>query len=202
MPDIDEPAPKDPKTGDVIRTLFELLIKDEEFKRSLGRRTTYLILATLAVATAELTIGLPIITLASTPIVGTIIVFLIAQVEDWIRSRRPKTIFYLCPNFMCPKEGRFYSIKWSSLPQYRKLRSCPACGSKLIKRCRQRNHYIISPDLNNPDAPPTVDSFCPFCDPSLPSFKRKHLATSVAESAERDAPPTLGARPSEVCATL
>lgn len=170
MPDNDESPSQEPKTGDVVKTLFELLIKDEEFKKSLGRRTTYLILATLAIATAELTIGLPIITLASTPILGTIIVFLIAQVEDWIRSKRPKTIFYLCPS-----EFRFFPIKWTSLPQYRKLKSCPNCGTKLIKRCQQGKHYIVSPDLTDPDAPPTAGSFCPFCDPNLPKDKRGYV---------------------------
>jgi hypothetical protein len=179
MPDIDDPPSQEPKTVDVVRTLFELLIKDEEFKKSLGRRTTYLILATLAIATAELTIGLPIITLASTPILGTIIVFLIAQVEDWIRSRRPKTIFYLCPN-----ERKFFAINWSSLPQYRKLKSCWNCGTKLIKRCQQGEHYIVSADLKDPDAPPTVGSFCPFCDPKLPKEKRAYLLSDSATIAE------------------
>lgn len=175
MPDTSESPSQEPKTGDVVRTLFELLIKDEEFKKSLGRRTTYLILATLAIATAELTIGLPVITLASTPFLGAIIVFLIAQVEDWIRSKRPKTIFYLCPN-----EFEFFPINWTSLPQYRKLKSCPNCGTKLIKRCQQSKHYIVSPDLKDPDAPPTVGSYCPFCDPDLPKDKRVYLVSDSA----------------------
>lgn len=152
----------DPKIGDVIKTLLELLLKDEEFKRSLGQRTTYFIIATLAVATAELTIGLPIITLASTPFVGAIIVFLIAQVEDWIRSGKPKTIFYLCPNIVCPNQIRFRPIKWSELPRYRKRQYCSDCSHKFITRCPNK-HFIVSPDLKNPDLSPKIDSFCQIC---------------------------------------
>jgi len=170
MSDRDEPPVTKPQTGEAIKTLVEILLKDEEFRRSLGRRMTYLILATLAVAAVELTIGLPIITLASTPLVGAIIVFLIAQVEDWIRSRKPRAVFYLYP-----QERRFIPIKWFSLPRYRQLRTCPSCGSELIKRRQQGQHFIVSPDFENPDVPPTIDEFCPFCDPRLPKVQRTYV---------------------------
>jgi hypothetical protein len=165
----DEPPDKDPKTGDVIKTLFELLLKDEEFKKSLGRRTVYFILATLAIATAELTVGIPIITLASAPFVGAIIVFLFAQVEDWIRSGKPKIIFYLCPNIECPNPVRFRPIKWVELSKYRKRENCSDCGRKFITRCPKK-HYIVSPDFEKPDVSPTLDSFCPRC--GLPYFPK------------------------------
>ncbi|MBI1923969.1 hypothetical protein HYR99_06935 [Candidatus Poribacteria bacterium] len=152
MPNGDETPAREPKTSDVIKTLIELLLKDEEFKKSLGRHTTYLVLATVAVAAAELTIGLPLITLASTPFVGAVIVFLIAQVEDWVRSGKPKTIYYLCPN-----EKKFIRISWSSLPRYRKVKGCGDCGASLIKRCQRGKHYIVSPDFDNPEgAPPKI----------------------------------------------
>lgn len=151
-----------PKTTDVIKTLLELLTKDEEFKKTLGKRTAYFIIATLAVAAVELTYGIPIITLASTPFVGAIIVFLYAQVEDWIRSGKPKTIFYLCPNDECPNRKRFRPIKWSEISRFRKFNSCPDCGKEFIKRCKNR-HYIVSSDIENPDKSPNINSFCPNC---------------------------------------
>ena len=39
----DDSPDKEPKPTDVIKTLLELLLKDEEFKKSLGKRTTYFI---------------------------------------------------------------------------------------------------------------------------------------------------------------
>ena len=161
MPD-NEPPDKDPKTTDIIKTLLELLTKDDEFKKSLGKRTTYLILATLTIAAVELTVGIPIITLASTPFVGAIIVFLIAQVEDWIRSGKPKIIFYLCPNLKCPNPDRFRPIKWVELSNHRNKKNCSDCGRKFITRCPNK-HYIVSPNFENPDVLPKIDSFCPNC---------------------------------------
>lgn len=171
MPNNQESSNKELSKLDVLKTLIELLRKDEEFKESIGKYTTYFILSTLVVAVAELSVGLPIITLASSPLVGAIIVVLLAEVKVWIRSRKPKTIFYLCP-----KEKKYIPIRWSSLPRYRKLKSCPTCGTELIKKCQQGKHYIISPDIDNPNGgPPEIDSFCPLCDSGIPEEKRRYL---------------------------
>jgi len=124
------PEDNEVSTKDAIKALVEMLQKDEGFKRSLGQNTVFLILAILAVAGLELTIGLPIITLASTPFVGAIIVFLIASVQMYLQSGKPEVIFYLCPNESCSGQ-RIRPIKWSSLPQHRKLKTCSFCGSKL-----------------------------------------------------------------------
>src|SRR5438270_9240927 len=136
MPESDEPPAKEFKTADVERRIIEAFLSDEEFKKSLGRRASYFVLTTLAIAIIKLTVGLPVITLASTPLAGALIVFFIAQVEDWARSKKPKVIFYLCQN-----EGMFIPIKWSSLSRYHKLRVCPHCGSELSKRCQQGKHF-------------------------------------------------------------
>ena len=178
MPDSDEQRDREVRAGDLVKPLIESLLKNEAIKGTLGRRTRDWILVTLIIAIAELTVGLPVITLASSPIVGGIIVFILAQVEDWIRSRKPATIFYLCP-----KEEKFIRIKWSSLPRYKKLKGCADCGAPLIKRCQQGKHYIISPDLDNPEgAPPKIDGFCPLCDLSLPEKLRMYLPKSNQEA--------------------
>jgi hypothetical protein len=170
MPDSNDPSNKESQPGEVVKTLVELFLKDEDLKKSLGRRTVYAILFTLAVATVEFTIGIPFITISSTPLVGITASFLIAGVEDLVRSKRPPTAFYICP-----EDGKFISIKRSSHPKYRKLRSCPDCGCELIRRCRRGNHFIVSPDPDNPDTPPKLDGFCPFCKPSLPKSSRAYL---------------------------
>ncbi|HJP92550.1 MAG TPA: hypothetical protein VJ875_11375 [Pyrinomonadaceae bacterium] len=163
--------PTDPSKPEVIKTLFGEVLADPEVRRNLGKRTTYLILATAAIATVELTYGLPIITLASTPLVGAVVVFLIGSVEDWIRSGKPKTIFYLCP-----AERKFQTIKWTDLAQYRKVKSCPSCGHEYIKRCQVGKHFIVSPDFKNPEgAPPDINGVCPYCDPRFPVEKRRYL---------------------------
>lgn len=162
----------------VIKTLVELLKSDEELKASLGKYLTYFILASLVIATLELTVGLPIITLSTSPLVGGIIVFLYAEVETWLRSRKPKTIFYLCP-----KERKFIPIHWSSLPRYRKLKACPTCGTKLIKKCQKGKHYIVSPDFSNPDKTvPDAEGFCPLCDPDTPEEQRRYLPKNWREN--------------------
>jgi len=170
MPDSNDPSNKESQPGEVVKTVAELFLKDEDLKKSLGRRTVYAILFTLTVAGVELTIGIPFITLGSTPLVGIMLSFLIAVIEDWIWSRQHPTAFYICP-----EEGRFIPIKRSSHPKYRKLRSCPDCGCELIRRCRRGNHFIVSPDPNNPDTPPKLDGFCPFCKPSLPKSSRAYI---------------------------
>jgi hypothetical protein len=185
MPDSNDPSTKEPQPGEVVKTVAELVLlvlKDEGLKQSLGRRTIYAILFTLAVATVELTIGIPFITLGSTPLVGIMASFLIAVVEDWVWSRRPLTAFYICP-----QESRFISIKRSSHPKYRKLRSCPDCGCELIRRCQRGNHFIVSPDPDNPDAPPKLDGFCPFCKPSLPKSSRAYLPAAAKPADSRRA---------------
>jgi hypothetical protein len=184
MPDGNDPSTKEPQPGEVVKTVAELALKDEDLKKSLGRRTIYAILFTLAVATVDLTIGIPFITLGSTPLVGITMSFLIAVIEDLVRSRRPPTAFYICP-----EEVRFIPIKQSSHPKYRKLRSCPDCGCELIRRCQRGNHFIVSPDPDSPDTPPKLDGFCPFCKPSLPKSSRAYLPAAAKPADSRRAPP-------------
>lgn len=160
---------------EVFKTLVEILLKDEEVKKSLGRYTAIAILASVTTAIAEMTYGLPIITLGSAPFVGPIVAFLIASVRTYLRSGKPKTIFYVCPNFSCSRPARYFPIRWSSLPLYRKQKGCPDCGSKLIKRCQLGKHFIVSLDPENPDQPPNLDSCCSFCDPEIPRNKRTHI---------------------------
>lgn len=178
MPDSNDPSTKEPQPGEVVKAVAELVLKDEDLKKSLGRRTIYAVLFTLAVATVKLTIGIPFITLGSTPLVGITASFLIAAVEDWIWSRRPPTAFYICP-----EEGKFIPIKRSSHPKYRKLRSCTDCGCELIRRCQRGNHFVVSPDPEKPDTPPKLDGFCPFCKPSLPKSSKAYLPSNI-KSAE------------------
>jgi hypothetical protein len=168
-------AEDDASMKEVLKTLVELLLKDEELKKSLGRYTAIAILASVATAIAELTYGLPIITLTATPFVGPILVFLIASVQTYLRSGKPKTIFYVCPNFSCPRPERFITIKWSSLPLYRKQKACQDCGVELIKSCQSGKHYIVSSDPENPNQMPKIDSCCLFCDPKIPRPKRTYI---------------------------
>ncbi len=170
MPDSNDPPTKEPQTGEAVKTLAELILKDEEFRKSLGRRITSLILAATTLAAIELTVGIPTIGLRAVPLIAVLVVVLIASVEDWVQRKRPPTIFYICP-----EEGKFISIKHSSFPKYRKLRSCPDCGCELIRSCQRGRHFIVSPDPDNPDTPPKLDGFCPFCKPSLPKTSKAYL---------------------------
>jgi len=162
-------------TKDAIKALVEMLQKDEEFKRSLGQHTVLLILATLAIATVELTVGLPFVTLTTAPFVGAIIVFLIASVKMYLQSGKPEIVFYLCSNDMCPGP-RILPIRWSALPKYRKLKACASCGKGLIKSCPSGRHFIVSPNPSKPDALPNLRGFCPFCDERVGS--REYLSRS------------------------
>ncbi len=186
MPDHDDSANKESLTKEAIGTVVEMLLKDEEFKKSLGRRTSYLILATLAIAVAEFMVGLPLITLTSSPVIAVIITFLIIQVEDWLQSGKPKTTFYLCPN-----EQKFIRISRSSEPRYRKVLGCIDCGAPLIKKCQQGKHPIVSLDLEGPEGqPPNIDSFCPLCDPSLPEEDRAYLPKDYRVDRQETEPST------------
>jgi len=182
MPDSNDPSTKESQPGEVVKIVAELFLKDEDLKKSLSRRTIYAILFTLAAATIELTIGIPIITLGSTPLVGITASILIAVIEDWVWSRRPPTAFYICP-----EEGRFIPIKRSSHPKYRKLRSCSDCGCELIRRCQRGNHFIVSPDPDTPDTPPKLTGFCPFCKTSLPKSHKAYLPAATKPADERAA---------------
>jgi hypothetical protein len=170
MPDNNDPSTKEPQPEEAVKTIAELAFKDEELRKSLGKRTLYVIFLTLAVVTIKLTIGIPSITFGSAPLIGITASFLIAAMEDWVRSRRPLTSFYICP-----EERKFIPIKRSSHPKYRKLRSCPDCGCELMRRCQQGKHFVVSPDPESPDMPPKPGGFCPFCKPSLPKSGRTYL---------------------------
>lgn len=161
-------------TAEVVKTLIRVAGDDEELKKSLGKRTIHFLLATCAMLVVGLTYNIPFITTASAPLMGAVITFLIASVEDWMRSKKPKTIYYLCPY-----DKKFIRINRSSLSHYRKLKSCPKCGVGLIKRCQQGKHYIVSPDFEHQKGhPPRVNGFCPFCDPKIPEEKRRYLPPS------------------------
>jgi len=170
MPDNDTPSPKEYQSGEAAGTIAELLLKDEELRRSLGRRASYAILISAILAAAKISIGIPFLSPSLVPVVAIIAVFLIATVEDWLRGKRPHTVFYLCPD-----EGRYIPISESVHPIYRKMRSCPHCGCGLTKRCQRGKHFIVSSDPQNPDTPPGPDGFCPFCDPSLPKAGKVYL---------------------------
>lgn len=173
MPDNTDPKNKEPQSGELIKTLTEWVIKDEQLKKSLGRRTLYAILSTSAfVIVAKMILGVPPVSLTVTPLVViTFVAFLlVARAEDWLRGKRPQTFFYLCPD-----EVRYIPISESVHPIYRKMKSCPHCGCGLIKRCRRGKHFIVSSDPKNPDTPPGPDGFCPFCDSSLPKTDKVYL---------------------------
>ncbi len=170
----------DTSMKEVLKTLVELLLKDEELKRSLGGYTAIAVLASVATAIAEITYGLPIITLGSSPFVGPIVAFLIASTRTYLRTGKPKTIFYICPNFSCTRPERYVAINWSSLALYRKQKGCPHCGTRLIKRCQRGKHYIVSPNPESPDQPPTLDSCCPYCDPDIPRDERIYIPLAAS----------------------
>jgi hypothetical protein len=158
---------------DTFKELKGLL--GDEWKKTLGKRTTQLILATLVIGGVELTYGLPIVTLATSPLVAGVIVFLWDSVATWLRSNKPQVIFYACP-----VEGTFTPILWGDLPRHRKRRACQ-CGAPLIKKCPSGKHFIVSPDpaaasKTNPE-PPMHEGVCPYCDPSLPIENRRYLPT-------------------------
>ncbi|MGH9832613.1 MAG: hypothetical protein ACREBD_04210 [Blastocatellia bacterium] len=179
MPDSDPPT-KESQASEVVKALADLVLKDEELRKSLGRGATYAILAATAVAAIKLTIGLPVISFEAIPLIAFPAFVLITAVEGWIRSGRPPTVFYICP-----EEDRFIRIKRSSHPKYRQMRSCPDCGCELIRRCQQGKHFIVSPDPDNPDTPPKLDGFCLFCRPSLPKTSRAYLP-ATDKPANRD----------------
>jgi len=77
-----------------VKTLAELFLKDEEFRKSFGRRITSFILAATVLAAVELTVGIPTINLKTIPFIAVVVVVLLASVEDWVLSKRPTTIFY------------------------------------------------------------------------------------------------------------
>jgi hypothetical protein len=158
-------------TLDTLKELKNLL--GDEWKKTLGKRTAQMVLATLIIAGVELTYGLPVITLATTPFVGGLIVFLWDSVATWLQSNKPKIIFYACP-----WEGTFIPIRWGNVPLDRKRRACQ-CGAPLIKKCRRGKHFIVSPDPGADTAtnaqPPSLDSVCPFCDPLIPVEERRYL---------------------------
>jgi hypothetical protein len=171
----------DTSKKEVLKTLVEILLKDEELKKSLGRYTAITVLTSVSVTIVEMTYGLPIITVASAPFVGPIVAFLIASVLTFIRSGKPKTLFYACPNFSCSRQERYFAIRWSSLPLYRKQKGCPDCGARLIKRCQRGKHYIVSPAPENPDQQPKLDSCCPFCDPEIPRDERVYIPRTTSQ---------------------
>jgi hypothetical protein len=162
----------DSSKRDLLIELVKLLRTDEALRQAIGKRTTQFLLATLVVALAESTYGLPIVTLATSPFVGAIVVFLLDSVEAWIRSGRPAYVFFACSNPWCTSPQRFFAIPWQEVPKHRKRKSCSDCGSKLVKRCHRGKHYIVSPSTESsgslPPPAPTADTKCPFCDPSTP----------------------------------
>src|SRR5829696_6683623 len=101
---------EEPSPLETLKELKSLL--GDEWKKALGKRTTQLVLATLIIAGVELTYGLPIITLATTPFVGATLVFLWDSVATWLQSKKPQVIFYACP-----WESTFTPIRWGDLPR-------------------------------------------------------------------------------------
>lgn len=175
MPDDNDPLTKEPQTGEAVKTIAELLLKDEGFTKSLGKRITSLILIATVLAAVELTVGIPTISLTSIPFIAGVVVVILARIEDWMLSKRPSTIFYICP-----EEGRFIRIKRSSHPKYRQMRSCPHDGCELIRRCQRGKHFIVSPDPDDPDALPKLDGYCSFCKPSLSRSERAYIPAAKA----------------------
>jgi hypothetical protein len=145
MPDSNDSPAKEHQAGEAVKAVADLILTDKEFRKSLGRRTTYAILTTAAVAAIKSIVGIPAISFEAITLIAFPAFVLIVAIEDWILSKRPSTVFYVCP-----EEGKFIPIRRSSHPMYRKLRSCPDCGCELIRRCRQGKHFIVS---SNPDEP-------------------------------------------------
>lgn len=113
MPNNDDPSTKEPQTREAVKTIAELVLKDDRFRKSLGRRITSLIFIATVLAAVELTAGIPIINLTTIPLIAAVVVVILASIEDWIGSRRPQTAFYICP-----EDSKFIPIKRSSHPSH------------------------------------------------------------------------------------
>lgn len=169
----------EPSITEIYKAITKEVLKDPEFKRNLGQNTVIFLSVTAAIAAVEIFYGLPIVTVMTTPIAGGVVAFLFASVQVWIRSGKPKTIFFLCPNISCPRKNRFLTVKWSSVPLYRKQKGCPDCGAELIKTCPSGKHYIVSADPRDPDKAPSLSGFCPFCNPKTPKEQRSYLKAPI-----------------------
>jgi hypothetical protein len=182
MSDSNDPSPKEPQPAEqLLKPLSELFksdshSKDDDPRKVLDRRAIWAILATGVVAAIKLAGGMPFISWSATPLAGISFSILISAVQERLRNKQPSTIFYLCP-----EEQKFIPIKHSSLPKYRKMKSC-SCGCQLIKKCQQGKHEILSPDPNNADTPPSIDGFCQFCDPAIPKPQRAYLPETARKS--------------------
>lgn len=170
-------------TTEAMKTLVGLLKDDDEFKRSLGANTATFILMTVAIAATELAYGLPAVTLASAPLYSATTTFLIGAVKSHLRSGRPDIVFFCCPNIECPRPNRYFRIKWSDLPKFRKFKTCSACGVKLRKRCPSGRHFIVSPSTEDPRLAPDAGALCPFCDDSTPASERRYIPEAIDEPA-------------------
>lgn len=166
------PKPKEAQPEEVLKTFAELLLKGDETKK---RATITVFTTAVAVAVKEVG-GLSSVSWALTVIAGMVASLVIATVQDWMKSRQPSTIFYLCP-----EEQKFIPIRRSSPPIYRKMKSC-SCGCRLTKKCQQGKHPILSTDPDNPDAFPKVDDCCQHCDPALPKSRRMYLPETASKS--------------------
>ncbi len=175
MPDNNDSSPKEFQPKEITQTIAESVLKDDEFRKALGRRTNLLILTTTVIAGIKLAGGLSVVPWSATPLAGMTATFLISAIDAWIRSKRPTTIFYLCP-----EEQKFIAIKQSSPTRYRKMKSC-SCGCRIVKKCPQGKHEIVSSDPNNPDNPPGIDGFCQFCDPAIPKAQRAFLPDTAGK---------------------
>ncbi|MEK7831095.1 MAG: hypothetical protein AAB401_08420 [Acidobacteriota bacterium] len=172
MPDENAPSPK-PKEAqpeEVLKTLAESLFKGDETRK---RATITVFTTAVALAVKEVG-GLSSVSWTLVVIAGMVASLVIATVQDWVKSRQPATVFYLCP-----VEQKFIPIRRSSPPIYRKMKSC-SCGCKLIKKCQQGKHQILSTDPDNPDAFPKADECCQHCDPALPKSKRTYLPETAS----------------------
>lgn len=165
----------DPSMGEIYKTITKEVLKDPEFTRNLGRYTVLFLTSYLVIGGVELLYGLPVITLASTPLAAGALTFLVASVQIWIRSGKPQVIYYLCSNPKCPRADPFVVVKWSAVPLYRKQRGCRDCGGPLTKTCKRGKHFIVPPNPDKPHQPPDINGFCPFCDPKIPLPERAYL---------------------------
>lgn len=173
-----EPSPKV-----VFQEIQKLLSEEGPWRSVLGKRTTQFVILSLIIAGAELTYGIPVITLATAPFAGALLIFLWDSVVVWLQSNKPATIFYACP-----EERKFIPIRWAELPRERKRKAC-TCGAPLIKKCPSGKHFMVSPDPDTTSVtdpkPPSPQSVCPFCDPRLPRSERQYLPEPGQERAPR-----------------
>ena len=157
----------------VLQDIQKLLAPGGDWRPILGKRTTQFVILYMIIAGAELTYGLPVITLGTAPFMAALLIFLWDSVVTWRESNKPQIIFYACP-----AERRFIPIRWADLPRHRKRQACD-CGARLIKKCPLDKHFIVSPDtstaLGTDPKPPNPDSVCPFCDTRLPRSERQYL---------------------------